>query len=479
MKQFFLFFTIVLTTLFYSCSPKVVEKKIETPKEEVKKVVDEGPRPTPCTMFKDLDDGEDVKGMFVVYRNFMKTNEWDEAYAYWTEAVHLAPGSNGRVKYHFDDGVKIFKHYYNIEKDASKKKMWIDSINWIYDKRVECFGEEAYNLGRKAFDYYYYFSNDVSQDEIFNLFARAVDEKKEKADYFVINPFSKMIYDRYRSKKLSEEDTKHYANIMVDAINYGSTHCKGTECQAWDMIKDYSPALLENFEGIKNFYSDSYYSDKYLKLLEKGKDNCDTANLVYRKLLWGGCDINKDEYAGIRELKSGKCYVAPPEPGPLRKAFMLYNQGKYKLAIASFEEFVNNTDDANKKAKYLFKIAKIYYRDLKNYPKARAYSMKAVKHKAGWGEPYMLIGKLYASSGPICGPGRGWDSQIVTWPAIDKFKYAKKIDPSVSKEANQLINSYQKYMPNMEDIFQRTLKVGQKFKIGCWINETTVIRAAK
>ena len=124
-------------------------------------------------------------------------------------------------------------------------------------------------------------------------------------------------------------------------------------------------------------------------------------------------------------------------------------------------------------------IAKIYYRDLKNFGLSRKYALKAAKLKSGWGEPYLLIGKLYASSGPICGPGRGWDSQIVTWPAIDKFKYAKRIDSSVAKEANKLIRSYQRFMPSIDDIFQRTYKEGQKFKVGCWINETTTIRAAK
>lgn len=94
------------------------------------------------------------------------------------------------------------------------------------------------------------------------------------------------------------------------------------------------------------------------------------------------------------------------------------------------------------------------------------------------GAAYMLIGRLYASSGPICGPGTGWDSQIVTWPAIDKWKKAKSVDPSVAAEANKLINRYRKFMPSKEDIFQRGLKVGQSYNIPCWIKEKTVIRAA-
>ena len=480
MSKFYLaFFSIVFTSLF-SCSPKL--KVQENKQNEIKKdtvVVKKGPRPTPCTMFSDLIDGEDIKGEYVIYRNFLKTKEWNEAYEYWTHAVHKAPGANGRVKYHFDDGIKIFKHFYDQEKDSLKRLRWIDSIDWVYNKRLECFGDEAYILGRKAFDFYYYFANDVSQDSIFHFFAKAVDLKKEKTDYFVINPFSKMLYDRFRYGKIDTLGAKHYANILVEAIDYGSSHCKASECQAWEIIKDYAPNILDNFEGIEDFYPCDYYRKKYMPLFEENKDICDIVNMVFRKLQWGKCDLNAPEYAEVMKLHNTKCYVAPPAPGPLRQAYNYYNEGKYRDVINSFEEFVNKTDKIDKKAKYLFLIAKIYYRDMKDFPKARKYALKSAKLKPNWGEPYILIGKLYASSGPICGPGRGWDSQIVTWPAIDKFEYAKKIDPSVAKEANKMIRAYEKFMPSIEDIFQRTRKIGEKFKVGCWINETTTIRAAK
>lgn len=479
MYRIIFFVSVVLLLLVSSCSPKVTEQVVKEEKKEVVKKVDDEPRPTPCTMFKDLEDGEDVKGMFFIFHNFLKTNEYDEALEYWSEAVRLAPGSNGRMKYHFDDGVKIFKHYYNLEKDPIKRKSLIDSINWIYDKRAECFGDEAYVIGRKAFDFYYYFNKDVSQDTIFDLFAKATDIKKEKVDYFVVNPFSKMIYDRFVSGKLDTLDAKRYANYLMNSIDYGIQHCKKTECQAWKMVKDYAPKLLDNFEAIKDFYPSSYYAKKYMDLFKESKASCDTVNLVHRKLKWGGCDLTKVEYNKLNSLKSGKCYVAPPEPGPLRKAFNYYNEGNFKEAVKYFEIFVNKTDDSAKKAKYLYMIAKIYYRDLKNFSLSRKYALKSVKYRSGWGEPYLLIGKLYASSGPICGPGRGWDSQIVTWPAIDKFKKAKNVDASISREASKLISIYQKFMPSTEDIFQRTLKVGDKFKVGCWIKESTIIRAAK
>ena len=90
-----------------------------------------------------------------------------------------------------------------------------------------------------------------------------------------------------------------------------------------------------------------------------------------------------------------------------------------------------------------------------------------------------MIGRLYASSGPLCGPGRGWDSQIVVWPAIDMWNKAKRVDPSVAGEANKWIGRYSKFMPTMEDIFQRGLKVGDTYRVPCWIQENTKIRPAK
>ncbi|MBT8228677.1 MAG: hypothetical protein KJO50_00350, partial [Bacteroidia bacterium] len=104
-------------------------------------------------------------------------------------------------------------------------------------------------------------------------------------------------------------------------------------------------------------------------------------------------------------------------------------------------------------------------------------ALESAKYAPESGEPYLLIGKLYASSGPLCGPGRGWDSQIVTWPAIDMWEKAKK-DPLVADEANKLIRTYWKYMPKKEDIFQRTIKAGSVFKVGCWINRNTTVRTA-
>jgi len=148
--------------------------------------------------------------------------------------------------------------------------------------------------------------------------------------------------------------------------------------------------------------------------------------------------------------------------------------------VDCYKNYVAESENPASRAKYNLLIAKIYYgTSIRNFSKSREYARLALKDQPNLGEAYLLIGKLYASSGPLCGPGRGWDSQIVTWPAIDMFNKAKSVDSSVAGEANKLIREYSKYMPSIEDIFLRQLLEDQSFFVGCWIQENTTIRAAR
>jgi hypothetical protein len=55
---------------------------------------------------------------------------------------------------------------------------------------------------------------------------------------------------------------------------------------------------------------------------------------------------------------------------------------------------------------------------------------------------------------------------------------AKSVDPASAAEANRWINRYAQYMPTREDVFLRNLKTGDRFYIGCWIQEYTTIRTS-
>lgn len=462
--------------LMIACSPKAVEQAVEVPTPTTSKPKKQAPQ-NPCTTFDALGSSRDeVETAYVLYRDYVKAKKYKEALPYWETAYYGAPASNGRVKYQFDDGIKIYTHFYRTSDDATQKRAYIDTIMSIYDKRMECFGDAAYIQGRKGFDYYYSFPGVVSDAAILALFKKNIDTKGKRADYFIINPMTKILVDGIADQSIDLATGQKYAKKLQQAIEYGMSNCKGKRCDAWKIIGDYAPARLESLEGIDGFYDCEYYANKYFPVYQ-ADPSCYNVELAYRRLLRGGCPATDTRIQELKNKKATDCYTPPPAPGLLRQGFDAYNSGSYSQAINHFEAFIAKTDDVGKKFKYTMLVAKIYYRDIKNYPKSRKYARQAASMDPSSGAPYLLIGKLYASSGPLCGPGTGWDSQVVTWVAIDKFKKAQS-DPAVVAEASKLIGQYRKYMPKKEDIFQRSIKAGAPYKVGCWIQENTRVRTA-
>lgn len=468
----------IIICLIYSCATTtttVVEEKPEiTPEIQVNRDA------TTCTTLADLAPGvrSSTEDAFTLYRDEIRFKRYTAARKLWKVAYYNAPGSNGSATYHFDDGIKIYDHLFRKETDEARKAVLVDTILSIYDKRLECFPDDGTIKARKAFNSYYSYSDYTDSDETFALFKEVLEMKDLEADYFIINPFSKLLYDRVLDNKIDQNEAQALALKILDIIEHGKANCEDEYCEAWEIIGEYSPPLLSGLEGIRGFYPCDYYMAEYYPQYEANPENCDTVTMVYLKMVWANCDQEDERFKELKMAKDSTCYVPPPPPGPITIARDCLENGDFECAIEEFNKFVAKTDDPEKKAQYLLLISKIYYAHIKNFPAARRYAIEAASHKGNWGEPYMLIGKLYASSGPLCGPGRGWDSQIVTWAAIDKFNYAKRIDPSVATEANKWISRYQKYMPSKEDIFFRQLNAGDRFYIPCWIQERTTIRTS-
>ena len=115
----------------------------------------------------------------------------------------------------------------------------------------------------------------------------------------------------------------------------------------------------------------------------------------------------------------------------------------------------------------------------KNYEQGRVYARKAYELDKTDGEPFIIIGQLYAASAKDCGTGNFY-SKTAYWAAVDQFEKAKSVDPSIAGKANELINAYVHYFPTIEDIFFNGFEEGQEFTLeNCWIKETTKVRAAK
>jgi tetratricopeptide (TPR) repeat protein len=118
------------------------------------------------------------------------------------------------------------------------------------------------------------------------------------------------------------------------------------------------------------------------------------------------------------------------------------------------------------------------YRALNNFPSSRTYALKSAALDPHDGDPYLVIGDLYAESAKECGDN-DLTSRIAYWVAVDKYYKAKQVDPALADEADKRIAAYSVYFPTASTIFFYALKEGDTYKVECWINEETKIRAAK
>jgi len=473
---------IILLGIFFiaACSPKVQETVVTpTVKEEVVKELD----PNGCIKFSDLsvDKADQVTDDYNLYRDRIKEKDFKAAYPRWKNVYENAPSTNGRIDYVFRDGLKIYSDFYEKTSDAQLKEKYVDTMMMIYEKAVICFPDKkSYYMSKQGKEFFYTYKDKLSDEEIYKMLKEAAKMDGNETRVSTIIPLSSLNYRLYSDGTITVDDARSTMENVNGIVEYNSKNCKDSEtCNAWTQVEQYTVELSDRYENQKGFYDCNYFMDKYYADYEAQPENCELIEDLYRKLKKSGCAKEEPRMVALVDQFKGKCIEAAA-PTTLKLAREALEREEYSKAVSLFEKYVNEeAPDNEKKAKYTFTIAKIYYAHLNKFSKSREYAQKALQYRSNWGAPLILIGKLYASSGTLCGPGTGFDSQVVTWPAIDKWNEAKRADPSVAGEANKLINRYEKYMPSKEDLFQRSLKTGGTFKVKCWIQESTKIRPAK
>ncbi len=464
--------------LTWACTPKVAE---ETPKEEPVVEAPAQPEPdSPCPTFKDAPNEDEVIEAYVLCRDEIRAGRYENAYPLWKKVYDVAPAADGKRNLVYVWGASIYNDRFQKATTDADKKENVDMVMKLYDEMLECYPKDkGYSLGRKAFDMYYNYPDYSTETEKYAIFKKSMDLDGSKAQAFVLNPFTDLLIKQYKAKAIDMNEARKYAGLIQDALANGLKTAKGQALKDYQVVEGYAPIRLEEFEAEKGFYDCDYYK-RYLNEFEESPDDCTVINEAYSILSWGGCAKTDPRMAELEAAYQKHCYTPPvatnptdPNPGSQRpRCSELLRGGDYNGAIDCYKELLDRPDVSNEnKAQYALVIAKIYYRQ-KQYSNSRTYAERASSLKPGWGEPHLLIGKLYASSGPICGPGRGWDSQIVIFPAMDEWYKAKK-DPAVSGKAQKLINQYYQYLPEKQDGFMRGVKEGDSVRIGCWIQRTS------
>jgi hypothetical protein len=100
---------------------------------------------------------------------------------------------------------------------------------------------------------------------------------------------------------------------------------------------------------------------------------------------------------------------------------------------------------------------------------------EVITNKPGWGEPYLLKATAVVSGIRDCTTDN-FERSAVNWLAVDYCLQAIQADPAAEQKAREQIAQYKSSYPSVEDTFFRSLKEGDTWSVGCWINTTTKVK---
>lgn len=439
-----------------------------------------------CGTWNNIPQQEDAENAHVLYRGIvknktqeeldaMKPEEFNIAYDNWKKAYELAPAADGQRPSHFSDGRLILRTKYNKATTEAEKKQFAEQIMKLYDEQIKCYENEAFLLGRKAFDMFY-MPEYGYRDATFQTLKQALQKGGKDSEYILLEPMAQMLVYLFKSKQVDQAETQRIYNDLEEIADHNIK-----ENKQYGQYYDASKARMSSqFKEIEDEVFDcGYFKKKLVPEYQAKPDDIKVIQYVYVKLRQQGCDTTeaimlelKGKYEVLAKSINDSLEIVRRQENPCYDASQLQQEGKYNEAIARYEECIASTDDPEVKAQVYYSIASIRLYRQSSESAAIAAARKALSYKPGWGRPYIIIGDAYAKIGRGCDD---WNARLAIIAAIDKYIQARG-DSDAAGDANTRIGQYSSSLPERQEGFMRGIKEGQSVTVGCGIGETVKVR---
>lgn len=422
-------------------------------------------------------DGDSAKttAPYSIYREFFKKNLISEAYPYWKKIYDNAPGFRQQTYY---DGISMYSDLVQKTTDESLHQKYVDTLFQIYNKAIQCFGETEYILGKKGIDLLKYGKNsDIPEAR--KYLEKTLKLSGDNAYPYYIQTYFKLLVNQNGKDGITDDYIGEKYAELSKVVDKNIANPNNKQLQAYkevkslldDMYNDlYKPKAGEKLdaEGCAKLL------DAYKKKFNENPNDVAKVKTVYNNYtaISKSCS---DSIFNVELLKKLNA-LEPSYSYAIRLGSIYMKNNQFDSAFALYENAATKESDSLKKADLYFIMASLKA-DKNDFATSRDLAKQAIAYNANLGKAYLLIGTLYASSGKLCGPGTGFQSQIVLWPAFDYFKKATEVGVEESKaEAKKMLSTYKQYLPTKADITAKKLKVGAPYTVKCWINEETTVQ---
>jgi len=391
---------------------------------------------------------------------FMKIDLLNYALPSWQKVFANCPESSKNIYLY---GIKIYRDRLVKATDPDDKSRAFDTLMLVYDLRIKYFGQEGMVTGRKGLDLLKYDKKQVN--EAYHLLRKSVEISKVNSEPSVIVTLMQLSNALLKAEAIEgRELIDNYlvtTDILEAKIKAGKSRSQA-ERALTNVEAIFANSGAANCETLLEIFTPKF---------EKTPEDL-TFLLKLTSLL-----VNQDcEDTELFAHASENLYkLEPSAQAAYNLAKLFFKKEEYDKSVVYYQESIVNEENPIKKAKYQYELGLIKFSKYNDYNQARTLARNAAANNPEWGEPYILIGNLYASSSNRCGKNE-FEKSTVFWVAVDKYAKAKSVDPSMSDEVMELIEKYSKYFPNVEDAFFYGFENGQAYTVGCWINEKTKVR---
>lgn len=400
----------------------------------------------------------------------VKAKAYKDAVKPWTDVYTQCPAASKNT---FIYGPRIFKALFKTEKDAAKKKEYIDKVMEIYDNRLKYFPEDAKGtvLAYKTYAYQEMMGDKAEPAVIYKWLGEAIDDMGAKmtpndayGHYMVA---SLLVYLNDKTKK--DQYIKDYFKT-TELVDEAIGTCSAANDQAnADYLAQVKEGIVQGFvkSGAGNCETlVEYYAPK----VDENKSNKEFLNEVIGALYSVSCNESDLYFKASQYLYE----IEPTANAAIGLANRSLRNQDYETAMKYYDQAAELEPDKQKASDYLLMLAQLLSKK-GSYSKARQVAYESLKYNPNNGENYVLIAQMYASTaGSIFSESekRG----LVFCAAVDKLIKAKSVDSSVAGKASSLIGKYSGYYMDKETAFMMGIKEGSSAFVPGWIGESTTVR---
>lgn len=409
-----------------------------------------------------------------LYRGLFTTKQYLEALPYWRYVFQNAPCA---AEYVTADGIYLMALQITNTENKDTIRMLADTMMKAYEMRLRFFGEKPYVVGKMGRDMYTYMPERIA--EAIELMRKAVKEGGNESEAYLLSDLLEAMVKQNKAKKIADDVLINTFDTISGIIDFNlkelntkyqtgrDTASTGRSIRMWNWVEGYTTDLITPYLTCTKLTE--IYTPKY-----KATPN-DT--ILLSKILAlmkrsPGC-AESGFYLEVAE-QNFKLKPDAEAAAALGRAFQ--EKKENSKAKQYYEKAAELEKDPAQQSQYYIVLASLELQE-NDCSKARTYARKALEGNPNSGIAYILIGDAYMRCAGSCPGNDKVEARYAYLAAYDKYLQAKNVDPSVASEANSRMNSAQSAFPTKEDIFFQNRTVGQSVNTGCWIGETTTLRA--